>query len=115
MNRPAQIRAIYAELRQALDDSYSDRELVRLAHAIVIAHTNAGRIDDDYIVVPETARTLFARPLDEAMSDGGWSILDFETKRGTAYEDGARTEFEDDLSPEVRSLISRLNQIRRAS
>lgn len=113
MGRPSQIRLIFTELRQVLDSSYSDRELLRLASAIVIAHTAAGRLDDDYLTTSDVIHSFFARPIDEAMTDGGWKILEFEMKRGTAFEDGVRTEFEDDLSAEVKTLMSRLSKFRR--
>ena len=115
MNRPAQIRAIFAELRSALGESYSDRELLKLAHSIILAYAAAGKVDDDVVEAIKSGRSFFATPLDEAMEDGGWRVLDFEDRRGTAFEDGIRTEFEDNYSPEMRSLISRLNQIRRHS
>jgi hypothetical protein len=103
---------IYSELRRVLDPSYSDRELLRLANAIVIAHTAGGRLDDDNLTTQEGSDSFFSRPIDEAMIDGGWEVLDFETKRGIAIEDGIRIEFEDDPAAEVRTLISRLKNFR---
>jgi hypothetical protein len=114
MNRPAQIRAIFAELRSALGETHSDRELLRLAHSIILAYTAAGKVDDD-IADTLQSNSFFSSPIDEAMQDGGWQVLDFESKRGTVFEDGMMTEFEDNFAPEYRSLISRLNQIRRQS
>jgi|SRR6185437_125446 len=113
MNRPNQIRLLYTELKQLLDPSYSDRDILKLAHSIVLAHTAAGRVEDDNLVPLEGSRSFFSLPLDEAMQDGGWNILEFENRRGTALEDGVRTEFEDGLVPEILALVSRLKQIRR--
>ena len=115
MNRPAQVRAIFAELRSTLDESYSDRELLKFAHSIILAYAAAGKIDDDVLGGGPSVRSFFSAPLDEAIQDGGWRVLDFENRAGAAFEDGIRTELEDSYAAETRSLISRLNQIRRLS
>lgn len=86
MGSAAKIRAIYAELRSAIGDAAPAWELLVLAHAILKSFAP----DFDELGPfgrPREGRVFFALPLDEAMEDGGWRILNFESHRNFDIED----------------------------
>ena len=85
MQRPAQIRAIFAELRAALGQEAHARDLLQLAHLILRAHEAPSAEED--IVVPIGRTPLFALPLDIAMEDGGWRVLNFECEHGIEFDE----------------------------
>jgi hypothetical protein len=86
MGSAAKIRAIYAELRRAIGDAATAGELLRLAHAILKSF--APDLDElGPFGRPREGRAFFAIPLDEAMGDGGWKILNFEAHRNFDIED----------------------------
>jgi hypothetical protein len=80
MNRPQQIREVFFELRRAVGDQASARELLQLASAIVRAYTEP---EDDGAEPEFWGRAPFlAAEVDKAMMDGGWRVLDFECRCG---------------------------------
>ena len=95
VRRSAQLRAIYAELRSNPDIEASAGDLLRLASFILRSFDpELDRIDgSDH---PRGSRNLLFLPLDEAMSDGGWRILDFETHRDFTI---------DELAPLERAIL----------
>jgi hypothetical protein len=86
MGSAAKIRAIYAELRSAIGDIAPAGELLRLAYAI--AKSFAPNLDElGLFGRPREGSAFFALPVDEAMDDGGWKVLNFETHRNFDIED----------------------------
>lgn len=85
MRKVDKLREIYAELRAAgLEAPASD--LIKLASIILHAYGS-----DDYEIdafgVPREGRSLIRMPLDQAMGDGGWRVLEFEARRGRCIDD----------------------------
>tara|TARA_R110000868_G_scaffold33659_2_gene122019 strand:- start:2466 stop:2813 length:348 start_codon:yes stop_codon:yes gene_type:complete len=76
MQKPALLRAIYAELRSELGSEAAAGDVLRLAHAILLFLTD----DEDLTGFgqPPPSRSFVSMPVDEAMSDGGWRVLEFE-------------------------------------
>ncbi|MFZ1642473.1 MAG: hypothetical protein WAV07_13805 [Candidatus Contendobacter sp.] len=83
MNRPQQVRAVFQELRRAVGDRFSARELLEQAAALV-----------DLFTVPEDNTRFELRTggvpfeewsLDVAMRDGGWRILNYEYYQEPAF------------------------------
>jgi hypothetical protein len=98
MQNPARLRAIYAELRRATGNEVAAADLLRLAHMLLKRY----RLDiddelDDY-GRPVDSRAFFALPVDEAMEDGGWRVLNFETRRRFGI---------DELDPREITIIKR--------
>jgi hypothetical protein len=86
MQRPVLFRAIYAELRSTLGREVPAADLLKLAFEVMRAYA----IDQDGL--PEDGRIGFSRlfaslPVDEAMRDGGWRVLDFEERRVYSRDD----------------------------
>lgn len=84
MNKPAQIRLIYAELRRSLPD-VAGGELLKIAHLFLRAYSEHPDDLSEFGLESE-GRPFLTRPVDEAMSDGGWKILAFERERFTAVD-----------------------------
>ena len=98
MQNPARLKAIYAELRRAAGKDASAADLLRLAHMLLKAYRlGAGDDVDDY-GRPIDSRAFFALPVDEAMEDGGWRILNFEDRRNFGI---------DEINPRELSIIKR--------
>lgn len=102
MQKSARIRAIFAELRAAGVDAPA-RDLLRIANYIL--QSFGGEVPDDPSLrePPTDTRQFFALPVDEAMKDGGWQVLEFEAKRQLTFED---------MTPEARTTF--INRIRKA-
>jgi len=85
MNRSQKLLAIYTEIRKALGSDISPRDALEAADALIkFVEAQAG-VDDrvDYI-----GRTPFFRlDLQNAFSDGGWSVLEFEIHNGIELPD----------------------------
>lgn len=82
MRKPAQIRAIYAELRQMLGEEAPAGDLLKIAHLFLRAYSDTPDELREFGVAGES-RPFLTLPVDEAMSDGGWRILTFERERST--------------------------------
>jgi hypothetical protein len=80
MRKPVQIRTIFAELRRAAGPSVASGDLVRLAHLILRAY-NTPVDDEEQFGRAVESRAFISLPVDEAMKDGGWRILEFELER----------------------------------
>jgi len=88
MKNPELVKAIYAELRATAGRLVPAGELLKLAYVIC----QAFRAD---FVTPEekkkSERTgwgdFHCLPVDEAMNDGGWNVLDFERTRMPLMEE----------------------------
>jgi hypothetical protein len=86
VNRPAQIRQIYVELKHALGDEVSAGDLLRLAALIVENYREPEKLDPTFGDGPR--QTPFVElELDNAMKDGGWRILEYEGRAGMRFSD----------------------------
>lgn len=85
MNRSQQTKAVFFELRRTLGTDFSAGALLRIAARLVAAYrANAWeRAYGGYT----TKDPFFSRPVDLAMEDGGWRIMDFETVQGMSLCD----------------------------
>lgn len=86
MRKPDLIRAIYAELRRSVTSDVSDGDLLRLAHLIVRSQLEETDLLAEFGRVV-AGRSFWSAPVDEAMSDGGWRILEFEGRTTSARDD----------------------------
>lgn len=100
MRKPDLLRGIYAELRRGLGPDVPANDLLKLAHVILRSYTDDGK-QDDY---PSTtsARAFVSLPVDEAMRDGGWRVLEFERMRGILVDN-----IDSDTVADVRPLIEK--------
>jgi hypothetical protein len=90
MQKPSLFRAIYSELRNSLGPEAPGAELLRLAHLILRAYTaDTGKIDENDWAYK--GRSLVSLPVDEAMRDGGWRILEFENENLSTIDDRDNT------------------------
>jgi hypothetical protein len=76
--RSIKIRQVFAELRRVLGLEIPAGELLRLAVALVDATTLIESRDDHRSVGPKPACDQL--PLDKAWEDGGWRIMDSESR-----------------------------------
>jgi hypothetical protein len=86
MRKSDVIRAIYAELRRTVADDIPDGDLLRLAHMIVQAQLT----EADLLLEFGRAgviRSFWSADVFDAMSDGGWRILEFEGRTTSARDD----------------------------
>jgi hypothetical protein len=86
MNKPALIRAIFAELRYSLGPDVPAGDLIRLANLILRAHTEDKDGLDEF-GRPSEGQSLGALEVDKAMSDGGWRILAYEAQPREYFDD----------------------------
>jgi hypothetical protein len=86
MRKPSLVRAVYAELRATLGDAYASGDLLKMASLLVSAYQDPPDEMAEFGVAQE-GRPFSSLPVDEAMSDGGWRILYFETKRHELWRD----------------------------
>jgi hypothetical protein len=80
MTRPALLRAIYQELRSSLGPTATAGDVVRLAHLLLRSYVDELPPDTDPGY--ETARgskPFASLPVDLAMRDGGWRVLEYES------------------------------------
>lgn len=98
MRKPELIRAIFAELRRTLTPDVSDGDALRLAHFIVRSYTE----EHDYLADfgrERASRSLLYTPVDEAMNDGGWRVMEYE---------GGRESVKDDRDPDTHRILCNL-------
>lgn len=77
MQKPALFRAIYSELRRGLGQEVSSKELLAIASHILRAYADDAPLVDH----PDArdSRSFATLPVDRAMDDGGWRVLEYET------------------------------------
>lgn len=86
MQKPALLRAIFAELRAGLGPEVAARDILKLAHVILRSYTE--ELEDTADLNDKPGRLPFwAAPVDEAMRDGGWRILEYETAQRSSVDD----------------------------
>ncbi|GAK46784.1 glycoside hydrolase family 2 sugar binding [Tepidicaulis marinus] len=105
--RPALFRAIYAELRRGLGKEVYARDLAKLAHLILQTYLDDNESESDWVGRASAGRSIRTMAVDDAMKDGGWRILEFETHRAFSVDDinvgefnSARAIIEKYLGPE---------------
>jgi hypothetical protein len=76
--RSIKVRQVFTELRRALGSEIPAGELLRLAAALVDATTPYESRDEHRSVGPQPAFDQL--PLDKAWEDGGWRIMDRESR-----------------------------------
>lgn len=91
MRRSTQLKLIFEELRRAAGPDAAAGDLLRLAHLVLRAYTFEPTHDDDFGHERDT-RSFVSLPVDEAMQDGGWKILSFESSRAAG---GSETDASD--------------------
>jgi hypothetical protein len=85
MQKPAQIRAIYAELRNCLGPEVPSGDLLRIANLILTSYVDVRKEDDDFDSLPEH-NSLETLEVDVAI-DAGWRIVIFECERARNVDD----------------------------
>lgn len=101
MQKSAQLRAIYAELRSAGVEAPAS-DLLKIANFILLTFSSVDSLDPEELNFE--GRPFFGLPLDKAMDDGGWRILEFEARRlGIGLEE---------LPPEANALF--IQRLRKA-
>ena len=86
MRKPGLVRAVYAELRAMLGDTHASGDLLKMASLLVSAYQDPLDELAEFGVAHE-GRPFSSLPVDEAMGDGGWRILYFESKRHDSWRD----------------------------
>ncbi len=91
MRKPDQIRRIFAELRQTLGSEIPAADLLKLAFHLFRAYS-----EDEFEKLEESGPTpsLMTMPVDVAMRDGGWRVLEFETENEAKLDSLDRESFE---------------------
>lgn len=85
MRRPKLIKAIYAELRRALPDLPAG-DVLKLANRLLRAYTSDPDLMKLFGREVET-RSVDRLPLDVALKDGGWRVMEYELHRAAEFED----------------------------
>lgn len=101
MRKPDLVRAIYAELRDHVAAEVSDGDVLRMAHLIVRSHTAEHDLLADF-GKPGAADAFYRSPVDVAMNDGGWRVMEYETRNF-----GRRDDFDVARHRRVTNLIER--------
>ena len=79
MGRSAQVKEVYAELRRAIGDQASQKEVLECAALIV--KMSADPQEEKVIYEDRPGGRPFGRwDLDTAFADGGWRVLNYETR-----------------------------------
>lgn len=86
MRKPGLVRAVYAELRAMLGDTHASGDLLKMASLLVSSYQDPFDELAEFGVAQE-GRPFSSLPVDEAMSDGGWRILSFESKQHDSWRD----------------------------
>lgn len=102
--RSKQIVQVYAELRRAVGDRATSRELLDCAAHIVGSYREEQ--SDDIGRAPGGSAPFWAQPLDRAFSDGGWRVMAFETRGGLRV-----TDEQDSGSGSKRHKLQRLKRL----
>jgi hypothetical protein len=85
MRRSEKLKEIYAELRATgIEAPASD--LIRIAHIILRAYSGEDEATDEF-GRPREGRSLADLPVDKAMEDGGWRVLEHEERRSNNIDD----------------------------
>lgn len=99
MRKPELLRRIYAELRDGLPEEISSGDVLKIANQILRSYQSPKDLLQEFGQVVDQ-RGFFALSIDEAMSDGGWAVADFERRRDPGWVD---SEYEiEDLDREQR-------------
>jgi hypothetical protein len=104
LNRSQQLREVFAELKQFYGDKVSAGELLRLAAALIEAYQNIDVERYGDFGYPKRD-PFFASDVDKAMRDGGWRVLNFESKAGMPLSD--------DLPDNYWALLARIQVLVR--
>lgn len=99
MQKPALLRAIYTELRATLGEQVASGELLKVAHAILRAYQLGDSKNENERL--SAGRSLFTLPVDEAMRDGGWRVLEFEKSLAPLEDRG------NDITTKLRPIIEK--------
>ena len=96
MRKSVKIREIYRELRYATAGTASAIDLIRLAHLILKSYNFE---DDSSFKFQDQVklREISFLPLDEALSDGGWRILNFEQQDRKTLDDERVSQYRDEI------------------
>lgn len=86
MRKPDLIRVIYAELRRTVTNDVPDGDLLRLAHLIVQSQLSEIDLLSEFGRAG-TSRSFWSADVFDAMSDGGWRILEFEGRATSIRDD----------------------------
>jgi hypothetical protein len=86
MRKPDLIRAIYSELRRNLGPDVPAGDALRLAHFIVRSYTEERDSLADFGEA-KVGRSLLYAPVDEAMNDGGWRVMEYECSSAGGGDD----------------------------
>jgi hypothetical protein len=79
MQRSKIVKVLFWELRAAGVEG-SAKDILRLAHFLLQSHLGEIGREDDFGRVVDS-RALPGLPVDIAMADGGWRLLEFENSR----------------------------------
>jgi hypothetical protein len=79
MQKSAQLRQVYQEIRRVVGTTVPAIDIARLAHLILRSYHGEDEEADDY-GLPADSRAFLHLPVDEAMRDGGWRVLLFEMR-----------------------------------
>jgi hypothetical protein len=86
MQRPALFRAIYTELRSTLGKDVPAADLMKLAATLIRGYAvETDGVEEDGRI--GTSRQFGSLPVDEAMRDGGWRVLEFEVRHMYSSDD----------------------------
>lgn len=86
MRKSALVLQVFAELKHALGPDVPDGDVLRLANALLRAYVHTQ--EDEGPRLRATAFLPFiSEEVDAAMADGGWRVLDFESRRGLGIVD----------------------------
>ena len=78
MNRPTRIRTLYNEIRETLGSEISSKEALQLAaHLVDIVDDRDALTGAD---VRKQRATFEELPIDQAIADGGWKVLNRENE-----------------------------------
>ena len=78
MNRPTRIRTLYIEIRETLGSEITSKEALQLAAPLVDVVDD--RDDSSGANILEQRATFDELPVDQAIADGGWKVLNRENE-----------------------------------
>jgi hypothetical protein len=85
MQKPAQIRAIFSELRRSLGPEIPSGDLLRIANLILRSYADILAPKDEF-GEPIEDRSLDTLAVDVAIADG-WRVLSYENQRARNIDD----------------------------
>ena len=92
INRPEKVRRVYTELRRAAPEDISAQDLLRIsAKLVALSEGRGGRP----LARQGAPRPTFEElPLDKALNDGGWRVMEHESRRmAQLYHDEPASRF----------------------